>query len=215
MEPSDTKSQMALLRDYNQLGAERLFFFTDGVVIGLSSDSTFSSLAAEVANLNTLNKEMDALILPFGQSTTNSKALMLVKKGQVIEQLDVIRPLAEGLCNGDFDLENLTGFTPSKRVRSRRTAIDAAQITAVEPTGVPGYLRFTLAATIPGNTGYEIHYVLDGKDMLVGIGKVKGRTLQFVAGGFPSLVKINVYLITLSTNNVYSVPSNWLSAAAS
>lgn len=206
---------MALLQNYGQLGAAKLKDFAQGVIIGLGSDPIFSSLATAVTALTTANNELADSILPFNQSTKLTNDVMMNNKGLVIKKLDEIRPLANAICDGDGDKERLSGFTPSKKGRSRRTFIAHAFIEAIEATGVPGYLLITLSETVPGNTGYEVHYTLGSHDHLVGIAKVRNRTLQIMVGGFPSLTVISVYLITLSTNGLRSTPSNILPGAAS
>ena len=205
---------MSLLRDYNDLGAQRLTDFTSGVILGLS-DAIFSSLAAAVAVLTTLNNALADSILPFTERTTHTDNIMMEKKALVVKKLDEMRPLVEAICLEDETKERLSGFTPSKRGRTVRTSIDAAVLTGVKPTGTAGQLLISLAATIPGNTGYEVHCVNGEGDVIKGIFKVKGRTKQILATGFPSLTPVEVYLITLSTNNVRSLPSNSLPGAAS
>jgi len=205
---------MALLRDYNRLGARKLHTFSKGVVTGCSSDPTFASLTDHLTELTTRNTNLEKYILPFPEQTSHSLNQMKLYKELVVQQLDLIRPLAEALCNGDKALEELTGFTSNKETRSRRTSIDPALIIAIDPAKTSGYLNIMIEATIPGNTGYEVHYILNGEDRIAGIGKVSGRSNQILMGGFPRLVEVDVYLITLSTNGVRSIPSNHFSATA-
>lgn len=204
---------MALLFNYGKYGALKLKNFTQGVINGLGN-SVFSSLATAVAALVTLNDALRDSILPFNESTKATNDIMLENKALVVKKLNEIRPEAETICGGDFALEQLSGFTPSKRGRSRRTAIDAAQIDSATATNVTGQLLIKIHAAIPGNQGFEVHYTVGTNDHIVGVYKIKGRTLQFVASGFPSSTPISVYLITLSTNNVRSTASNLVPASA-
>ncbi len=198
---------MSLLRDYNDYGAQRLNDFTDGVVTGLGN-AFFSTLAAALAILTTLNTALANSILPRNQRTKNTNKIMADNMSLVVKKLDEIRPMADALCNGDEAKEDLSGFTPSKRGRTTRTHIAAAELVSAVPTGIAGQLLLTLKATIPGNTGYEVHCVHGGTDVIKGVFKVRRRSKQILATGFPSLTKVEVYLITLSTNNVRSSPSN-------
>jgi len=204
---------MALLTDYRKFGASRLKNFTTGVINGLGN-SVFSSLATAVTALLALNNALRDSILPFNESTKATNDIMLEKKALVIKKLNEMRPLVEEICGGDFVLEQLSGFTPSKRGRSRRTSIEAAQLDSAVATTVAGQLLITIHSAVPGNQGFEVHYTIGTNDHIVGVYKVKGRTLQFVASGFPSSTPISVYLITLSTNNVRSDPSNSVPASA-
>ncbi len=205
---------MSLLRDYNNLGATKLKNFTKGVIDGLSSDAIFTSLATDVTALTALNTALGLSILPFNESTKLTNDEMMNKKSLVVKKLDEILPLADTICGNDIDKERSSGFTSSKRGRTRRTFIAPAHIAECVSTGVPGQVLITLTASIPGNTGYEVHYIADGKDYIAGTYKVRNRTLQILASGFPSGKTVSVYLITLSTNSLRSTPSNYVPAAA-
>ncbi len=113
-------------------------------------------------------------------------------------------------------MERETGFTPSKKGRTPRKSIAAAVITGVKTTTVKGQLEIIIAEAVPGNQGFEVHYIMDGKDTIAGTWKVKrgDRELKVLALGLPSLKLVDVYMITLSTNNVRSLPSNSMPGAA-
>lgn len=204
---------MSLLRNYNNLGAQKLKDFTDGVIGGLGN-AFFSTLAAAVVILKTLNTTLGNSILPRNQSTKTTDDIMAVNMAAVVKKLDELRPLADALCDGDEVMEQLSGFTPSKRGRTTRKSIAAVVLVSAKPTGVAGQLLIKLEATIPGNRGYEVHCVHGGNDIILGVFYVRGRSKEILATGFPSLVKVDVYLITLSTNNLRSLPSNTLKDVA-
>lgn len=205
---------MSLLRNYEDWGAQKVYDFTSGVIIGLGN-AIFSSLAAMVTALTTLNTTLGTSILPFNESTKYTRNTTTAHKDSVIKKLNEIRPLVEAICLDDESKELLSGFTPSKRVRSRRTYIAPAHIESISSTTVPGQLLITLSASVPGNTGFEAHYIVGGKDFVAGTFKNRNRSLLLVASGFPSSTSVSVYLITLSTNNVRSTPSNYVTATAS
>lgn len=199
---------MSLLLGYYNKSAEKTRDFTKGVITGLSSHPAFASLAAQIAILLGLNTVLSKSILPRKQRNSNSNKVMLVAKKDVIEQLDVVRKLADKICNGNESLEGITGFKPSKRGLTRRTHIDAPQIISVLSTGVHRQLMITLKDTIPGNRGYEVHYVLEGIDFIAGHAYVQRTTTKLLVSNFPSFQKLDIYVITLSTNGVRSLPSN-------
>jgi hypothetical protein len=206
---------MALKRDYNKKGAEKLKNFTSGVINGLRSDAQFVSLTTDIDDLETANTVLGRSILPKNESTKVTYDTMKLNKENVVKLLDAIRPKVETICNGDYALEQLSGFKPTKTTRSKRTSIDAGQIDSATPTGIAGQLKITLHAAIPGNTGFEVHYIMDGKDYIACVTKLKNRSLTMLATGLPSLKVVKVYLITLSTNGVRSTPSNSIDVAAS
>lgn len=206
---------MSLLKNFLKYGAEKTKNFAKGVIVGLRSNEVFASLKPEVEELEKFNNRLADSILDFNQSTKNTFDLMNLYKDDVINRLETLRTKAQDICAGDEALEQLTGYTPSKKVRSRRISIDPAALETVLPTGIASQLKITLKQTVPGNTGFEVHYILDGKDVIVGYAKIKGRNLSFLVSGFPSLKYVSVYLITLSTNDLRSTPSNSVVAAAS
>jgi hypothetical protein len=206
---------MSLLKDYENKGAEPLKDFTKGVITGLSSDPIFDPLRDDVTELVTLNTALASSILPFTERTSHTDDVMMDNKSAVIGKLDFIRKKADEICNGDENKERLSGFTPSKKTRTTRKFIDPAHIMSAVPTGIKGQILFTLQATVPGNTGYEVHYILDGVDYIVGVSKVKSRQLTMLVSNFPSLKPMEVYLLTLSTNNLRSTKSNSITVAAS
>lgn len=206
---------MSLLKDYENKGAEPLKDFTKGVITGLGSDPIFDPLKDDVTELGTLNSELEKSILPFTERTSHTDDVMMENKSAVIKKLDAIRKKADEICNGDENKERLSGFTPSKKTRTTRTSIDPANMISAVPTGIKGQLLITLKSTVPGNTGYEIHYILDGIDYIAGVAKVKSRQLTMLVSNFPSLKPVEVYLITLSTNNLRSTKSNSIMVASS
>lgn len=205
---------MSLLRNYEDWGAQKVYDFTSGVIIGLGN-SIFSSLAAMVTALTTLNTALGTSILPFNQSTKATRNTTTANKLLVIKKLNEVRPAVEEICLDDESKEILSGFTPNKRTRSRRTSIAATHIESISSSSVPGELLIKLSETVHGNTGFEAHYVLDGKDYVAGTFNVRNRSLLIVASGFPSSKAVSVYLITLSTNGTRSTPSNYVTATAS
>lgn len=206
---------MSLKRDYESKSAEAVRDFTKGVITGLRSDLVFETIKELVNELETLNNALAASILPLTDRTSHTDDVMMNNKSAVLNKLEVIRKKADDICNGDPDKERISGFTPSKKTRSTRTSIDPAQMKSAVPTGIKGQLLITLNATVPGNTGYEVHYILDDVDYIAGVAKIKGRNLTLLVTNFPSLKPVEVYLITLSTNNLRSTKSNSITVAAS
>lgn len=207
---------MSLLRNYDGLSAERTNDRCDTVVTALKDNPNFEAIKDDVTLLETLGTTLSGTIIQRNMRTHTTNVAMMNAKADVVAQMDVVRSKANSICNGDLNLERETGFTPSKKGRTPRKSIDAAVITGVKTTTAKGQLEIIIRETISGNQGFEVHYILDGKDTIAGTWKLKrgDRERKVLALGLPSLKQVEVYMITLSTNNVRSLPSNSMPGAA-
>ncbi len=196
------------------MSAEKTLNKGETVVTGLKDNPNFEAIKDLVTELDVRCTTLSGTIISQNMRNHTSNVAMMNAKADVLTQLDLVRTKADEICNGNENLERETGFTLSKRGRTTRRFVNAAHITAAKPTGVKGQLEITIAEAVEGNQGFEVHYVLEARDYIAGVVKVKGRDLKMLATGLPSLKELEAYLITLSTNQVRSLPSNSIVAAA-